>query len=43
MNTPLTRLWELHVFHGNVGQLVYLDTLDAVSAFKSQGIFVVFV
>ena len=42
MNTPLTRLWELHVFHRNVGQLVYLDTLDAVSAFKSQGIFVVF-
>ena len=41
-DTPLTRLWELHVFHRNVGQLVYLDTLDAVSAFKSQGIFVVF-
>ena len=31
-DTPLTRLWELHV---------YLDTLDAVSAFKSQGVFVV--
>ena len=41
MNTPLTRLWVLHEFHQNVGHLVYLDTLDAVSAFKSQGVFVV--
>ena len=40
-DTPLTRLWGLHEFHQNVGHLVYLDTLDAVSAFKSQGVFVV--
>ena len=40
-DTPLSRLWGLHEFHQNVSHLVYLDTLDAVSAFKSQGVFVV--
>ena len=40
--TPLNNLWELLEFHRNVGHLVYLDTLDAVSAWKSHGVFMVF-
>ena len=35
--TPLNNLWELLEFHRNVGHLVYLDTLDAVSAWTSHG------
>ena len=40
--TPLNDIWELHEFHRNVGPWVHLDILDAVSAFKSHGVFVVF-
>ena len=41
-DTPLDKCWELHEFHRNVGNLVYLDTLEAIHAFKEQGILVVF-
>ena len=33
---------ELHEYHRNVNLLVYLDTPNAVFAFKVQSVFVVF-
>ena len=42
MYFDLCMIWELHEFQRNVGHLVYLDTLEAVSPFKSHGGFVVF-
>ena len=37
---PLTL--EVHEYHRNVSFVVYMDTLNAVSAFKVQSVFVVF-
>ena len=42
MYFDLCMMWELHEFQRNVGHLVYLYTLEAVSPFKSHGGFVVF-